>query len=80
MRIHLFGVAQDEAQASLDEHGHPAGCWYDGCELPAVAVAMFRRDPAAGWGSIDATAVCDEHEDNLLRIARRAPGARMPSD
>ena len=70
MRIHLFGVAQDEAEASLDVHSELESCWHLDCRgkaSPVEAIALIRR-PGGGPGDILAMACCEEHEDEVLRL------------
>ena len=69
LRIHLFKVAPDEAEASINAHGYLEMCTQKGCDRRAVAMAMLRRDPGIGWGSINALGLCERHEDELLKMS-----------
>lgn len=69
IRIHLFGVASDEADASIESHGYPDKCDHKGCTSELAAMAMFRCDPLIGWGSINAMGMCEVRETELLQMS-----------
>ena len=67
---HLFGVRQDEVEASIEAHGEPV-CTFDGCGAPAVS-AMVGKPARADWGcELSSAAACPEHEPGLLDIVAK---------
>lgn len=70
-RIHLLGVPPDEAEASLDAHGHPDTCCHEGCTEDLVAMVLI-RDGAPG--SSKGGGLCATHEAEFLEQIHRSPG------
>jgi hypothetical protein len=75
MRYHLLGgVEVEEAEACADEHGHKwTSCQFGRCHGPVVAVALLRQR-GKGYGAIDGTAMCIDHERVFLQLVRSSTG------
>lgn len=75
--IHLFNVSEDEAQASIAEHGEPR-CTVRGCGAEAVLV-MLLKPPSAAWGQqIKSAGACVRHRAGLQEVIDQGPGAAPP--
>jgi hypothetical protein len=70
VKIHLYGVSKEEADASLKEHGTPKHCSNNACKprmVRASALFLF-KEPSAEWGQgIAAVSCCVSHAREMLR-------------
>jgi hypothetical protein len=65
MIIHLIGLTQEEAEASIDYHGEIGVCSRQDCHESTEAMLLFKR-PGSPWlQDIIATAACTAHHSDL---------------
>lgn len=61
LRIHTIGLTEEEANASLDEHGEIDQCSLRGCSGSSVIMLIVKK-PGSGWGeNISSLAGCSVH-------------------
>lgn len=66
--IHTIGLTEEEANASLDEHGEMRKCASKGCPKASVMMLIIKK-PGSGWGeNISSTAACAACASGLERI------------
>lgn len=76
MEWHLFGVSEDEAEASIDEHGEGRCAWAvrgKPCGRSPV-LGLIMKPPGAAWGQgLKTTQACRKHAPGLREIIRSGP-------
>lgn len=66
---HLIGLTEDEARASIAEHGDPSHCSFKGCRETQLAIILIIKKPGSGWGeNISSACACQEHAAGLQQI------------
>jgi hypothetical protein len=71
MIIHLVGVTEEEAQASLDEHGEVETCSWKKCSEPTETMLIVKK-PGNDWGqNIGSMGACATHRQELETLVKK---------
>lgn len=71
LTLHLIGVTQSEAIASLNNWGEPKVCAYDDCSAKPTMLFVFKKAGSAWGRNVRVVASCKEHELRIFTPRRK---------